>query len=265
MSGRHSRALAPSLVPRKFHLNENPTRLSQQSAATAWADRPFFAAFVVSAAATIASYAVPESYAATVVGLCFLTGTYVLTLRRDATESAGFWGLSLGGLLDPEPLESKKILSSAGRALGVAALAALVVFPPFWIGFRVYYETRGAFRLEALDADFYNAALGQLLVISLPEEAFFRGYLQTALGRKWPPRWSLGGALVGWDIVVTSAIFAVGHFATDPNPTRLAVFFPSLLFGWLRARTGGIGASIAFHAACNVFASLLARGYVLHS
>ena len=29
--------------------------------------------------------------------------------------------------------------------------------------------------------------------------------------------------------------------------------------------TGGIGASVAFHAACNVFASLLARGYGLTS
>jgi membrane protease YdiL (CAAX protease family) len=41
------------------------------------------------------------------------------------------------------------------------------------------------------------------------------------------------------------------------------VFFPSLLFGWLRARTGGIGAGTAYHASCNLFASLLGRGYGL--
>jgi membrane protease YdiL (CAAX protease family) len=44
-------------------------------------------------------------------------------------------------------------------------------------------------------------------------------------------------------------------------PARLAVFFPALLFGWLRARTGGIGASVCFHAICNVYSQLLGRGY----
>ncbi|HEV8550364.1 MAG TPA: CPBP family glutamic-type intramembrane protease, partial [Polyangiaceae bacterium] len=38
---------------------------------------------------------------------------------------------------------------------------------------------------------------------------------------------------------------------------------PALLFGWLRARTRGIGASVALHALCNLFASYLARSYGL--
>ncbi|MFI5301533.1 MAG: type II CAAX prenyl endopeptidase Rce1 family protein, partial [Polyangiales bacterium] len=50
------------------------------------------------------------------------------------------------------------------------------------------------------------------------------------------------------------------HLATVHDPARLAVFFPSLLFGWMRARTGGIGAGIAFHAACNLLSDGLARG-----
>ncbi len=218
----------------------------------------------MAACATALSYGVPESYAATVVGLCFLVATYFFTLHGDATTSAGTWGLSLGGLLDPEPLDARRLLGGAGRALGAAALVALVAFPPFWIGFRIWYGTRGAFHLP-LEWGLLDAALGQVLVIALPEEAFFRGYLQTALGRRWPPTHRIGGALVGSDVLVTSAVFALGHFATAPHPARLAVFFPSLVFGWLRARTGGIGASVAFHAACNVFASLLARGYGLTS
>ena len=47
-------------------------------------------------------------------------------------------------------------------------------------------------------------------------------------------------------------------------PTRLAVFFPALLFGWLRARTGGIGASVCFHMLCNVYSQVLGRGYGLY-
>jgi hypothetical protein len=64
-------------------------------------------------------------------------------------------------------------------------------------------------------------------------------------------------------ILVTSAVFALGHVATIHDPGRLAVFFPSLVFGWLRARTGGVGAAIAFHALCNLFSESLMRGYGL--
>ena len=66
---------------------------------------------------------------------------------------------------------------------------------------------------------------------------------------------------VGPGILAASAIFALGHIATIHAPARLAVFFPALVFGWLRARTGGIGASIAYHALCNVFSEALGRGY----
>ena len=58
--------------------------------------------------------------------------------------------------------------------------------------------------------------------------------------------------------------FALGHLATVHSPARLAVFFPSLLFGWLRARTRGIGASCLFHAMCNVFSEVLGKGYGLY-
>ena len=66
---------------------------------------------------------------------------------------------------------------------------------------------------------------------------------------------------LGPAILVTSVVFALGHFATIHEPARLAVFFPSLAFGFLRARTGGVGAGIVFHAACNVFSELLGKGF----
>ena len=68
------------------------------------------------------------------------------------------------------------------------------------------------------------------------------------------------GADLGPGIVRLGAVFAVGHFLTIRIPARLAVFFPALLFGWLRARTGGIGAGVVFHALCNVFSAALGRG-----
>jgi membrane protease YdiL (CAAX protease family) len=65
-------------------------------------------------------------------------------------------------------------------------------------------------------------------------------------------------------LLAASAIFALGHVATVQLPTRLAVFFPALLFGWLRARTGGIGASVCFHMICNVYSQALGRGYGIY-
>jgi membrane protease YdiL (CAAX protease family) len=100
-----------------------------------------------------------------------------------------------------------------------------------------------------------------VFAIALPEELFYRGYLQSALDRAWAPRVTILGAKVGAGLLVASAIFALGHLFTTPNPARLAVFFPALLFGWLRARTGGIGASVLFHATCNLFSATVARGY----
>ena len=106
---------------------------------------------------------------------------------------------------------------------------------------------------------------GQLLVIALPEEAFFRGFLQSALDGAWKEkRWRILGADLGPGWLLAAFIFAVGHVLTIPNPARLGVFVPALIFGWLRARTGGIGAGLTFHAMCNLLSSFLAQGYGLH-
>jgi membrane protease YdiL (CAAX protease family) len=223
--------------------------------------QPLLAALAVTALVTALSWLLPARYAATGVGLAFLGATWWLVLRGEE-EQIRRHGLALGGLFEGQPLDGRRLLREGGAALGLAALAALIVFPPFVAGYRAYWHTRHDFHLK-IPPTFADDLPGQLLVIALPEEAFFRGYLQTALDGAWPPRWRLLGAAVGPSLLVTSAIFAVGHLLTEPNPSRLAVFFPSLLFGWMRARTGGIGASVLFHAACNLFVSFLAHGFGL--
>ena len=103
--------------------------------------------------------------------------------------------------------------------------------------------------------------LVQLGLVALPEEVLYRGYVQTRLNAVWKPRWRLLGATIGPSLFVTSALFAVGHLAITPGPFRLLVFFPSLLFGWLRERTGTIVAGVVFHAACNVLLRVIASFY----
>ena len=62
-------------------------------------------------------------------------------------------------------------------------------------------------------------------------------------------------------MVVSSALFALGHLAVILIPQRLAVFFPSLLFGWMWSRTRSIAAGATFHALCNVVSELLRVSY----
>lgn len=210
---------------------------------------------------TAISHLSPEKHSATLVGLSFLAATWWLVLR-GSEQKIRHYGLSLGGLLEPVPLDGARLARDAARALGWTLLLSAVVFPLFWLGYRGYWHAHGPFVLRA-PRSILDEVAGQLLVVALPEEAFFRGYLQTALDAAWPPRWRVLGEKLGPGWIAAAAIFAVGHLLTTPNPARLAVFFPALLFGWLRSRTGGIGSAVVFHACCNLFSATLARGYGL--
>jgi membrane protease YdiL (CAAX protease family) len=208
---------------------------------------------------TLLSQFAPERYSATAVGVAFLAATWLLVLRGDEVTIREH-GLSLGGLLEPRPLEPRRLARDAGRAMLHVLPLVLLVFPLFWVGYRIYWRTRAGFDFKLPDAPF-DVVAGQFVVIALPEEAFFRGYLQTELERAWPRKVRILGAELGLGWIVSAALFAVGHYLTIRNPSRLAVFFPALLFGWLRAKTGGVGAGVVFHALCNLFAALLGRGY----
>lgn len=223
------------------------------------AGRPLLAAAITTAVVTAVSYLSPDRFAATLVGVSFLAATWWLVLRHDELTVRAH-GLSLGGLLEPTPLDVRRLVRTGAVALGWALLCIGLIFPPFWLGYRLYWHPHGPFVLR-FPPSIFDEVAGQLVVIALPEEAFFRGFLQTSLDRAWPPRWRILGAELGPGWLVTAAIFAVGHLLTIRHPARLAVFFPALLFGWMRARTRGVGASVCFHAACNLFSAALMRGY----
>jgi membrane protease YdiL (CAAX protease family) len=219
------------------------------------------AAAVTTVVVTAASYLAPDRYAGTLVGLVFLAATWWLVLRCDE-QTIRAYGLSLGGLLEPVPLSYKRLLNDAFLAARYVALLCAIIFPPFWFGYRTYWHVRGHFVFR-LPPSILDEIANQMLVTALPEEAFFRGFLQTSLDRVWPPRWRILGADLGPGWLVAAAVFAVGHVLTIPHPARLAVFFPALAFGWLRSKTGGIGAPLVFHALCNLLSATLARGYGL--
>lgn len=91
-----------------------------------------------------------------------------------------------------------------------------------------------------------------LFFVAIPEEMFYRGYVQSRLDEVWPPKWRIFGAEVGWGLIAASAIFAVGHSVVALQWWHPFIFFPSLVFGWMRSRTGTVVAGALFHAWSNV-------------
>lgn len=169
-----------------------------------------------------------------------------------------------------------------GLNLAVLGVFAALTLPAFVVGFFLFYghvctipanaatrafgslcrhwlgPTGGSLRLPP---QFLVLAFSQLVVVAIPEELFFRGYLLERLERVWPPTHRLLGAPVGAALLVSSILFAVGHVVVVPNPQRLAVFFPALVFGWMRSRTGSIAPGAVFHALCNITSDVLHTSY----
>ena len=113
----------------------------------------------------------------------------------------------------------------------------------------------GHFR-PRLPPRFGEWVVDQLFVVALPEEFFYRGYLQARLRDAWPQGRRVLGGRLGRAFWVTALLFALGHLAIF-QVWRLSVFFPALLFGWMRERTGTILGAALFHAACNLYVRFL--------
>ena len=228
-----------------------------------------------------------EDYVHLLVGALFLVVAVRLAQRgaraadpRDETAArrAGMrrYGIDLAGVLAPPEDEAPQswlgladLVRSLRRALpaglresAVAIGIAALVFPAFVGGFYLWHSPRHAFSWQP-PSDFISFAVAQVLIVGLPEEALFRGYFQTRLTDAWPARRRLLGASISLPaLLLQAALFALLHFAVDLQPTRLAVFFPALLFGCVRAWRGGIGAAILLHAMSNVLAEILVRGWL---
>lgn len=96
-----------------------------------------------------------------------------------------------------------------------------------------------------------------LFYVAIPEEMFYRGYLQSRLDEILPPRWTVLGTKVGPGLLATCVLFAFGHSIVILQWWHVFIVVPSVVFGWLRARTNGVVAGAFFHAWCNVTVATL--------
>lgn len=127
--------------------------------------------------------------------------------------------------------------------------------PSWLLPYLTPFSRAHAFR-PRLPANFLEWGVDGLLVVALPEEFFYRGYIQKRLRQVWPQGRLLWGVRLGPAFWATAALFALGHLAIL-KPWRLAVFVPALLFGGLREKTGTVLGATLFHAACNLLMLLL--------
>jgi membrane protease YdiL (CAAX protease family) len=165
-----------------------------------------------------------------------------------------------------------------GRGLVHAGAGMLVIFPVFALGYLAIYEIAcghhefaqlvppgmcrryeglAGLHAPALTWKLLEFCAVQLVVVALPEELFFRGFLLKLLEQRFPPKRRVLGGGIGLALVLSAAAFALIHLPKDGDPRALATFFPGLLFGWMRSATGSILASTLTHAGSNILVRFL--------
>lgn len=144
-------------------------------------------------------------------------------------------------------------LGNLKTALVTCLIVSAIIFPVFLSGFFAFWKiVAGREVLIGIPDHFATTVLWTFLGVALPEEIFFRGYLQTRLMERFPKGIDILGVKFGWGILLTSVVFALFHLITNPAPARLAVFFPALVFSWLKQRTQSVAAPALFHTLANL-------------
>lgn len=143
-------------------------------------------------------------------------------------------------------------------------ITSLIVFPLFALAthawMTVVYSAEGP--VYRMFPDFWHFFAFQFIMIALPEEFFFRGYVQSSLNTVLPKKWKILGVKLGWSWIITALVFAFAHSLVVLRWWHFAIFFPALLFGYLRERTGSITAPVLFHGASNVIMNVIANMYI---
>jgi membrane protease YdiL (CAAX protease family) len=118
------------------------------------------------------------------------------------------------------------------------AALAIVISAAILLPFQAFFLPAKRFALLGP-----GALAVQLFGVCLPEEIFFRGFLQESFGNNFR------------GVVVTSLFFAVAHlpgFFFSGDFYAPLTFFPSLIMGFLYLRTSSVMPPTVFHFLANV-------------
>lgn len=152
---------------------------------------------------------------------------------------------------------------ACAHSLRIWLAAVLLIFPTYLLAAHGWQTLVADLPLHTV-LDYWppwSFVVQQLVLVALPEECFFRGYVHSTLDRAFGRPWKILGAPLGWGWIVTAALFATCHSLIAVQWWHFAIFFPGLLFGYLRARTNGLIAPILFHTTSNLLAWFVAANY----
>lgn len=185
-----------------------------------------------------------------------------LVLARWRRRPRGGRPTRLAQLLGQYATGAKARPRAAARDIALVLVVCLATFPFFAVGHHYWQEfNHHAFRGWRLPPDLLMVWATNTFLIALPEELFYRGFVETRLERWWPTSRYVLWIPLGRTVFVASALFALGHFVGEYNPARLAPFFPAFVFSAMTRRTGSIFAGIGYHGLSNAFSHLIASAY----
>ncbi len=187
------------------------------------------------------NYLIPLIIYIALISLIFLM-KYLISWSLAATVSA-FLMLAVPFILKNDMRDLR--WDPRGVLTGIAVtIVILLIYIAVLAGYGLYAGKPLTFNKLS-----YSFVLIQLLLVALPEEVFFRGYLQQ----------KLGNTVKG--VIAVSLLFALAHFVTlclggghglSVCSQAVLTFFPSLVMGYLYMSTGTLWASIIFHFLANI-------------
>ncbi len=152
-------------------------------------------------------------------------------------------------------------LSSYGYSVGLwrqtsgmsllIGLGILVAFAALVSGWRLLAGIWPILYLNTLSVE---TILLQLILVVIPEELFFRGYVHERLQR-WATQQGL--PLYAVAILLGATLFTLAHVIVLPGWWRVAMFFPGCIMGGLRVHSSGLLAPTLFHWLANLLALTL--------
>lgn len=168
--------------------------------------------------------------------------------------------LTLGLLLLPHvpallgrgPAGYRLVIPPTGADLRPGLLATVLVLPAFHLAVLAGWlpAPPGAGHVPAAELPVW--VLVHLLNVVLPEELFFRGFLQERLDPGGGP--VVLGARLHRGVLLQAIAFGALHVVSYGGvPAAFDRALPGLAFGALRARTGNVWSAALFHLACNLY------------
>jgi len=146
-------------------------------------------------------------------------------------------------------------------SLGLHAAVVVAVYVPYVLGHYALASWWLGQRFRfSLPPGLTEYALDQVLTVALPEEFFFRGYVQTQCDRVWGKPCDLWGAKCGVGVPLAAVLFTACRVLRG-GPVWLSTLFPGLLYGWLRARTNTIVVPTLYHAASAVLMQVMLQSF----